>query len=254
MRVTNLDPRQVELFEETLTVEQAAAAIQVMNDCGPCCECDDFVNTYEGLRKLDDRYHALGERAEAARDQYALNLARWQNARECFIKTPMRMVIRQDFGCIIGMGLNFCNLTSECIKDLEIRLTMEGFKDGLPDPSMSALEPLCPETVVNGTDTNYEDRSVPYDGAFPAFVRAHDLADPQASQKTRSLFLLSGCANGQTLCITATAHFEGGDVPTLEASDELKALWVSAGLDPDVPMRGLLKKCVALSPEEPCRS
>jgi len=260
-QLVNDRPRTVELGHPDLTAEQAAAAIQVFNDCGPCCECDDFVNTYEGVRRLENRYFGLGQRAEAARDQYALNLARWNAGRDCRINNPFRLVVQQEYGCTVALGLNHCNLTEGCIRPLYIRLTLQVYKDGVIDPSVTATTFVCPETVRNGTDTGYEDDVYEMAGTYPVFDTKFGLADPQQPAKLRTRLKFSGCDNGHALKITMSAHYEdvlkddgtpANTPPVLTPGGDIATLWDGAD-DELPPARAIVQDTVALTLEDPCR-
>jgi hypothetical protein len=258
--ITNERPRQASIAADGLTAEQAAAAIEILNDCGPCCECDDFVRTYEGLRKLDNRYISLGGRAEGARDQLGLNLTRWENGRLCRVENPFRVVVLQEYLCTTAIGLNFCNLTEGCITPLTIRLTMQVFKDGVIDPSITATTFVCPETVKNGTDTNYEDRVYEMDGTYPVFDTRFDVADPQQSVKIRTRLKFNGCTDDQTLRVTLSAHYDKtlrpdeSDAilpPVVTPPADIQTLWDSAVLLE--PPRAILQKAVPISAAAICR-
>jgi len=94
--------------------------LQVQNECGVCCSCDDFINTFEGIRRLRDRYAALIARARVARDLYVANLERFQAQSDCRLEDPLRIVVRPICPDSVGVAGGFCNNTDACIQNLVI--------------------------------------------------------------------------------------------------------------------------------------
>jgi hypothetical protein len=255
-RVTQEDPRQVEFYEDGLTTEEAAAALRISNDCGPCCTCEDFVNTYEGIRRLEAQYNDLGDQAEEVRDQYALNIDRWNVVRDCALATPIRMVVRQEYDCNVAFGISFCNLGDVCIHDIVLRLTLEGFKDGDPDPALNGTLLQCPDTIFSGTDTEYVEKPVQLDGDFPAYELPVAAADPGSAQKLQLRFDLNGCQPGQALCVTGTIQYVGGNSGV--ATDlftglpkGVRTIWEDGMLVSD-NVRGFEQKCFPMLSVNKC--
>ena len=65
------------------------AALTLGNDCKPCCECDDYVNTYAGLVRIHERFKGLAQQLAATRDQYHENRARWNQQKQCRENNPL---------------------------------------------------------------------------------------------------------------------------------------------------------------------
>jgi len=84
VELTTTDPRKVVLTD--------AHALTMYNDCSPCCTDDDFVKVYRGLTNLWNKYQALGVTAEAIRDQFTANIARWEAQRTCRLAQPLKLV------------------------------------------------------------------------------------------------------------------------------------------------------------------
>jgi len=99
--------------------------LQVSNDCGPCCDCEDFLNTYEGIRRLRDRYAALFDRAKAVRDLYIKNRARVIESADCRKNDPLRIVVRPMCPDEVAVAIGFCNNTDECLRNLVVPINFE---------------------------------------------------------------------------------------------------------------------------------
>ena len=92
----------------------AESTLQAFNDCKPCCDCPDYIRTYEGLRSLAKKYELLGDRAEAVRDQHRLNISRWESDKACRESNKCRASIftRPDLAAVIAGSL--CQFSDVC--------------------------------------------------------------------------------------------------------------------------------------------
>jgi len=100
-------------------------SLQISNDCGPCCECDDFINTYEGIRRLRDRYADLYSRASAVRELYAQNRQRFIDSAACRAADPLRVIVRPLCPDEVAVAVGFCNNTDQCLRNLIIPISFE---------------------------------------------------------------------------------------------------------------------------------
>ena len=179
-----------------VTVEDAA--LQISNDCSPCCECQDFANVYEAIRKLSLAYYDLAKRAEAVRDQYAANKERWESSAECRARGSIR-VIGQAMGfCKVAIAAGFCNTTDEPITDLELRFCF--------DPTGPAGCIVCDSaTRQHGPNVQHTE---PYklSGSWPRFSAVFECISPGQTARITFVVHFPGCVNGQTMSLTVSAH------------------------------------------------
>jgi hypothetical protein len=257
--LVSADPRQVDIAYPGLTAAEALASLQYTNDCGPCCECNDFVRVYEGLRNVNNRYMTMGDRAEAVRDMLADNIERWEGQMACRTAKPMRLTLNQEYECKVAVGGLFCNMSGCCITGLTLRMTLQVFKDGEIDPTVLATEFLCNETKRAGTDTDYTEEPYTMDGAYPVFDTKFEVTDPQTNSRMRTRIRFPGCSNGQTLKVTFSAHAEtpidddGNSCPLPSASvpSDILELWTAAGVSTGTV--SLMQKSIPLIPDSACR-
>jgi len=118
------DPRQVEI---------RGATLQLYNDCGPCCECDDFLACYEAIRKLRDRYADMVARAQSVRDIYATNVARWNAQLSCRNNRRLRAEIKLQQPNYAWLSAAYCNNTQQCIRNLVFEIDLSGCSFALTD-------------------------------------------------------------------------------------------------------------------------
>lgn len=95
------------------------------NNCLPCCSCDDFVNTYQGIRRLYSKYETLGQRANAVRSKLTENTQRWLSQKNCRESDPVKVNlvpwrIKDDSGVKINVGI--CNTEPGCRGEMSLNL------------------------------------------------------------------------------------------------------------------------------------
>ena len=182
------DPRQVRIRDHTL---------QIFNDCGPCCDCDDFIAVWEAIRRLRDRYADLIARVQAARDTYHANRDRWNESKDCREADQLRLILQSACPGELGVAAGFCNNSEDCIEGLVIHISFD-FTDGTGDcndaadsgpltavstPTLGQL--LCSSVFRQG---NVEATASPpkrisnefyvLGGAYPHFYAIWDKVDP----------------------------------------------------------------------------
>lgn len=100
------------------------AALTLGNDCKPCCECDDYVNTYAGLVRIHERFKGLAQQLAATRDQYHENRARWNQQKQCRENNPLTVTAAVFERQFVEVGVSICNKTAECLRDLDLYVTV----------------------------------------------------------------------------------------------------------------------------------
>lgn len=122
------------------------ATLVVSNDCEPCCDCPDYIRTYEGLRRLRDRYLALGARAESVRDQHRLNEERWKEQRDCRLAQPCLVSVTNLPDRGMNMVGSLCLFGEDCVvADIELIVNIDG-------PSFTVREGATFRNAVDGQE------------------------------------------------------------------------------------------------------
>lgn len=228
VRVTSTDPRTVEPHVDGASAESAAATLQLHNDCGPCCSCDDFINTYEGLRRLVDRYATLGRHAEAARDQYAANVARWNAQAVCRAAHPLKLTLNAEPRGVLFVGGLWCNPTDCCLTQFFLRTTFEYFRDGLPVDAAGEVTFRCRENYRAGADTGYAEVQYQPGVQWPVMDHHFDAADPHGVSRFRNRMQFSPAGDvADTVRVTLSVHVP--DQPDCALPDPA-SVTVDAGL------------------------
>lgn len=205
-------PETVVPSGEFPTVQVVPNTWKISNDCGPCCECQDFINVYEGIRKLSAKYDELGLRAEAVREQYRFNKERWEAEGACRAENRLKIAMQAMSDCRVAIGFGLCNGTDQPLKDIELRAC---FVYGPDDTGLEAATsilgcPVCNTTYRVGNNAPgvaRPSRREPYAlaGAWPRYSAYFDCIDPGQVGAVTSTFWFPGCSNGSTVELVVRA-------------------------------------------------
>ncbi len=188
-----------------LNSQALASALQLSNDCKPCCTCEDYVNTDRGVSRIEQSYRSYAARAQTAAGQLKTAIDRWEAQRQCRLIQPLKLVVQGESGCGLYVAGLHCNMTRGCTSTLILRITIQAFRSGTP-VALTGVQIRCPETYRTGTDTRgAEVRTVP-GGAWPVYDFYFDTADPQATSRFRTRIKLNGCTDNDTVRVTLSIH------------------------------------------------
>jgi hypothetical protein len=216
--------------DPSATQINSKASLQLTNRCGPCCDCDYFVRTYKGLDRQWDRWAAISDQTEDARDLYKLNIARWLAQKECRESRPLRLVTVPEPQCKLAVGASFCNVTTCCLIPFQLRVTFEVFD---PDGSPSTIDfstVVCNQTTIEGSQFTEGREKYEVAGSWPVYDIYYDYADARSTSLVSFRVCIPNCTN-HTVKITLTAHAsnpadcENIPLTTVTVPDEILALW-----------------------------
>lgn len=186
-----LDTTDCYRFERPLlTVDGVNATVQkatlkISNDCGPCCECADFVNVYEAIRVLTNKYKELGIRAEAVRDQYLANSERWQAGALCRADSNIQTIAESFPGGKVAIGVGVCNTTDTPMLDVTLTVSFDygPDSDGISANSSVVGCVTCNSTTRKGNTVPGSNRSAytsayKLEGTWPEFTMHFDCINP----------------------------------------------------------------------------
>jgi hypothetical protein len=236
--------RVAALRHDELTDEEAAAALVLHGDCGPCCECEDYVRVYTGLKTLWNGWRTVAAEAEGVRDRYDENVARWEEQRACREANPARLVTRGERGCKTVVGQSFCNFTACCLGGVELRVTLRLFSG--PDEVAWPGGATVSDAVVSSADGGVEPYSPEVTGPVLRFY--FDGLDPGQSAVARVRVQVP-CADGLSLGVAVTAHAadppEGPcGLPTATPPAWVSDTWVARGVPATPQVRSAVERTV----------
>lgn len=242
------EPRTAEYSEEGLTTAEAKAAIKLHSDCHPCCECDYYVRTYRGLKRVWNTWGTAATQAEEVRDTYEENRQRWLAARQCRLDTPARLVVTTDANGKTAVGGSYCNFTTCCLTEIELRFTLQRYASGV-------LSTWPGGTVSVGTLGDEAYAPVVTGQVVRFFL---DYADPQAMSVGKMKFKLTDGEATDSLKVTMTVHVpqpppnpQTGDpceLPAATVPADILAIWAGDGVSATPAALSVLTRTAAINP------
>lgn len=192
-QISSLSPRQATPTPGTL---------QFFNDCGPCCDCDDYVNTYKGLQNVWNQYHSIDVDAHKTRDLINENLIRWNAQKLCRDAKPLRMLTGTFQDCSTAFAAQWCNTGDDCVGPVSLKFTFE--YSGTYGVT-GAIDPNS--TVINGIE------QYAMGGHWPVYKAQFANVDPNGHAAVRFRLNFSGCKTGDHLLVKAEAVLPKGHTP-----------------------------------------
>lgn len=188
------------------------ATLRIGNDCGPCCECVDYENTYKGLKNVHARFEAVGVRLQATRTLFKENIARWLEQRDCRLAKPLRLGLAVS-GSSLYVGGLFCNFLTDCSAKLQLDFHMTVTPiAAVPDPDclQGAVDP-CGTVIVDITDPQEQEYTL--GGEFPDVYAVWDTVAPGRSVRVRFQVDFP-CAVPLRVTVQLTGTINGVPVPS----------------------------------------
>lgn len=199
-----------------------AAVVALENDCGPCSDCDDYVNVYEAIRKLHNIYMDLGRQAEMVRDQFRANRERWERNRECREGSSVRLGLQPLVPCLLHVGAAYCNQTGDGLHDVTLSLDFSGAES----PACLLCETVFRRGNVDPSSDNRQDSTVyePYklSGAWPSYTAHFDCLPPGGMGTVLFKLLFDGAGDDTQVSVAAEGSAEGVETSTAEAQTRLR--------------------------------
>lgn len=202
-------PRTVQIYDH---------ALQLFNDCGPCCECQDFINVYEAVRRLRDRYADMIARAQLVRDVYVRNRDRFVAAGACREMQRLHAALQPLCPCQIAVSASYCNYGDQCLRHVVMPISFQYAEDN-EDCAVAAATTFAGTPVVTcnstyrigNTDSEQPERRIlpaPYElgGAWPHYWVYFDALQPGAVGAVIFRLQCDECASGDSIEMIADAY------------------------------------------------
>jgi len=195
-------------------VDVVKATLKFSNDCGPCCDCEDFINVYEGIRKLDNKYQELGQRAEIVRDLFRTNKSRWETQIACRVNDRLRIAMQPVAPCRLAVAVALCNGTDEPLKNPTLNLAFSASR-----PGCVVCNTTWRKGNVDASTGTPPARSKPYKlgGSWPNFTAQFDCINPAEQGYVSFVLQFDGCQESDNVVLNLTCT-DCGDLPA--ARDE----------------------------------
>jgi hypothetical protein len=182
------------------------ATLVASSDCGPCCDCQDFINVYEAIRRLDARYRELGQRAEAVRDQFRANRERWNSGLTCRQDNNIQSVAEAFPECRVAFGVGICNSSDSPMMNVRLRILFIYGPDENGVEAASTIEGCitCNSTARRGNTIPGSGKgahTTPYviTGTWPEFEVEFDCINPGTLGVVTWIMQFEGCSDSDVI-------------------------------------------------------
>jgi hypothetical protein len=260
--LTQNDPREFKYVSFSLTQAESAAAIETLNDCSNCCDCEYFARTYRGIKRQWFLYQDVANLAAATRDQYADNRDRWIVQKAIREADTLKLRAQADGNCKISWGMAHCNASKCCISSVTVELTWLYYLNGiLQTPASAGYD--CNKSKLDGSAQCNGAESIVLDmdeTGRHAYV-FWDYSDPQSVATLQGRHCFPDCAMVEDQALKVQMHAviywessgddpgtgEPCEYPLLEEADypaNVLATWAELGIP--VPAAGRAQKITPL--------
>lgn len=194
---------------QTTTATITPATLRLNNDCGPCCECTDYENTYHGVRRLYDKFKEIGRRAEVVRGMFRENITRWEEQRACRLANPTKVLLAPGPGGYLGVTANYCNNDQDCKFNVELVMTFSH------NHGKTGSVVAC-STIVSKPTGGTELKELA--GTWPSFSNFWEFLSPGRSARILTRLNFPAAAAGDSVTVTVTPFLDGVAQTAVEIS------------------------------------
>lgn len=168
------------------------AHLQIGNDCGPCCDCEDYVAVANYMNSTRDRYHDIGVLTHNSLLLYHNNRQRWLNSASCMVDRALRLRLQPQICPFLDVAAQYCNHTTACQTDVELSVTL------VTEPAGGSAIEVPGFTFISGVVTSTDDLTgqperYTMDGEWPVFRAYFDTVQPGASVSVRFRLRFDNC-------------------------------------------------------------
>lgn len=117
---------------------------QIGNDCGPCCDCPDYVATALGIQNVFSQFQAVGAQAETTRDSFAAGLLRWSNVAGLQAPYLVQSRFLVNHTQYLDGVLQICNSSQNCLREFQMTVNLTLLQTGVSPSTIKYL--LVPTT------------------------------------------------------------------------------------------------------------
>jgi hypothetical protein len=247
--LTSLDPREFIYYSPLAPVDQlvqSKSALELRNDCGPCCDCEYFARTYQGLKRQWFFYQDIATDAEETRDTHNSNILRWNAQKECREARPISVSTLAEPDCKIIHSSIFGNTSKCCLLKVHFRFTFYYYRAGgiISPPELAYFD--CKRTEILGSPQGNGPEAYTLIGDYPVYETIIDYMEPQSNARTTFRFCFPSCLENDRVQIRTHIYWEGVrteaeypewplknltcSYPTVDIDAALYSLWSTSSL------------------------
>ena len=242
-------PREFRYSSFVLPSSKAPHAVELLNDCEACCECDYFARTYQGLKRQWFGYRDIATDGFSARDTHYENIQRWHQEKVRRENNPFRLAVMPKPDCCVHLAVTYGNTSPCCLVDFNLRFTVyllgattekQIFKD-------------CFDAEIQGSE--HCDGPVSYDmpggvapdGLSAAFDASFEYLNGQGTARAAFKLNIAECDSSMKVWFRADAYWQESlnnpatnepcAYPVVTVPTDVQDVWDSVGLgipSPDI--------------------
>jgi hypothetical protein len=190
-----------------------ASTLQIGNDCTPCCDCVDYINTYKGVTRVHKEFSAVGKSAGKIRDTYSEAIERWEGQKECRAANPSRVAMAatpSGENIFLDVAVSFCNTSDECVvPTTELNLTLSCGGGGGGAAPVPGNPNNCNTSITTGSGAQSQPHTLA--GSWPNYTISWGPVDPGHSVNAKARFMFECDDLGAGCTVTACATTTIGD-------------------------------------------
>tara|TARA_R110002020_G_scaffold16515_4_gene58250 strand:- start:5733 stop:7484 length:1752 start_codon:yes stop_codon:yes gene_type:complete len=202
-------PKTFTYYSPLLSATESKSAIEMLNDCGPCCDCEFFARTYQGLKRQWSLYQGIATDAESARNQYRLNVDRWHAQKACRELNPLSLALLSNPDCKVTHSAVFGNTSKCCLRNVHFRFTFYYYRGGqlISPPALEYFD--CNRTELLGDPQLNGPEPYVLQGDYPVYEAISAYANPQSNTRITFRFCFPGCEEDDRVKIRTDVYWEG---------------------------------------------
>jgi len=228
--------------------------LNIYNDCGVCCKCEYYVRVYKALKRVWSKWKDLGQLAEQLRDETVQTIQSWLQIQNCLNSNALYFKLEREPACNFLELATWCNTSSCCLNNLELRFTHILYRNGSP-----LSTPPAPVQVINsliykpgtGSYENYSPTFYNSSQKWPVAIYYYEQVGIGLSIGA-ILRLKVNCQSNDVLKVYLTVHCDVPDpamcgLQNPPLPSELTAIWSNLGV-PVKTVRAISEKTIPLNP------
>lgn len=185
------------------------AHLQFGNDCGPCCQCGEFVAIANYNNDVFTAYQGLAHKAVEIRAAYEDARKRYLAVQACATQRPLRVFLQPQICPYLDVGVQFCNQTAVCKTNVVVAVTISGTDSSIPlavvVPGYGRITGASNKPSYMGTLTERYEPG----GSFPTFTAHWDSVNPHSTVTMRFRLRFPSCSTAATVTATVTGQIAG---------------------------------------------
>lgn len=135
-----------------------ANALQLHNNCAPCWSCEEFVDVYEALKRVDAAYREISPVLEQSRRLHQDAVNRINEVKVCRDSNPLVVMAFALNASRVAVTFRYRNVTEVCQDEVELRFTWSEDVLAITDSGLATYADGSRPAVVLPTEVLTEKR------------------------------------------------------------------------------------------------